>query len=249
MKLISTKKNTRLQLAFAVAAALILGGCANQGGAPGVIARSADTTTKAEQQAMTPDQALARLKEGNRRFLAGTSVAQDFPGQVKISGEGQYPFATVLSCIDSRTAPEQLFDLAIGDAFAPRIAGNIVNADILGSMEFATAAAGSKIIVVLGHTHCGAVKGSCDSVELGNLTGLLGKIRPAVDATKDIGGGDRSSKNDAFVDAVAHNNVKMTVAAIRSGSSVLADLEASGKIKIVGAMYDVETGAVEFMAL
>lgn len=209
--------------------------------------KSDDTTTQAEQQALTPDQVLSRLKEGHTRFMAGESIVHDYPSQVKITGEGQFPMATILSCIDSRTAPELIFDLALGDAFSPRIAGNFVNEDILGSMEFASKAAGSKLIVVLGHTACGAVKGSCDDVKLGNLTGLLGKIRPAVEATSNTGGDDRSSKNALFVDAVAHTNVKATVEDIRTRSPVLAEMEANGEIKIVGAMYNVATGDVTFL--
>ena len=175
------------------------------------------------------------------------STQQDYISQVELTSGGQYPFATVLSCIDSRATPESLFDLAIGDAFVPRIAGNIVNPDILGSMEFASAAAGSKLIVVLGHTHCGAVKGACDGVKLGNLTGLLNKIRPAVDATPNQSGADRSSKNDLFVDAAALTNVRLTTQAIRRDSEVLRGLEQAGKLRIVAAMLNVQTGKVEFL--
>jgi carbonic anhydrase len=206
-----------------------------------------DVMTKEEQMAITPDQALEALKSGHGRFLAGKSRVDNYPAQVKATGSGQYPFATVLSCIDSRTAPEVLFDVAMGDIFAPRIAGNIVNEDILGSMEFASKVAGSKLIVVVGHTHCGAVKGSCDNAKLGNLTNLLAKIRPAVDKTKNVGGDDRSSKNAQFVDAAAHTNVEMTVQNIRTKSKVLAEMETKGEIKIVGAMYDIETGELTFL--
>jgi carbonic anhydrase len=229
---------------------LALTGCAHQREAsnsaqtPG---RSVDTTTAAEQKQMTPDLALERLKQGHQRFLAGKSTLQDYQKQIAITGTGQYPFATILSCIDSRTPPEAIFDLALGDAFAPRIAGNIVNDDILGSLEFASHLAGSKLIVVLGHSHCGAVKGACDGAQLGNLTGLLSKIRPAVDATANVAGEDRSSKNHAFVDAAAHTNVLLTVAAIRSKSAILKEMERKGEIKIVPAMYDIETGKVEFL--
>jgi carbonic anhydrase len=206
----------------------------------------ADITTKDEQAAMSPDQALAALKAGHDRFLTGKSRVDNFPAQVKATGSGQFPFATVLSCIDSRTAPEALFDVALGDIFAPRIAGNIVNEDILGSMEFASKVAGSKLVVVVGHTHCGAVKGACDNAKLGNLTTLLAKIRPAVDKTKSIGD-DRSSKNSEFVDAAARTNVEMTVQNIRSKSKVLAEMETKGEIKIVGAMYNIENGELTFL--
>jgi len=236
----------RVYLAVAVAFGLI--GCAHQTEMTSqAIPKSTDTNTAVEQKALTPDAALEILKAGQARFLAGESRVQDYPKQVSVTGAGQYPFATILSCIDSRTAPEVLFDLALGDAFAPRIAGNIVNEDILGSMEFASKLAGSKVIVVLGHTHCGAVKGACDDAQLGNLTGLLGKIRPAVDATASVNGADRSSKNGVFVDAAAHTNVMQTVENIRQKSPVLKEMEQNGEIKIVGAMYDIETGEVEFL--
>jgi carbonic anhydrase len=227
-----------------IAASLI--GCVNAPKRDLTDAKSIDTTTKAEQQALTPAQALGQLKAGHERFKSGQSRAQDYPAQVKITGEGQFPYATILSCIDSRAAPEILFDLALGDAFAPRIAGNIVDEDILGSMEFASKVAGSKLIVVLGHTHCGAIKGACDDVQMGNLTGLLAKIRPTVDAQESPAGTDRSSKNSAFVDAVAASNVRQTIADIRSRSSILKAMEDEGTIKIVGAMYDIETGVVDF---
>jgi carbonic anhydrase len=229
---------------------IALAGCAHQREttqAAQASGKSIDTTTAVEQKQMTPELALERLKQGHQRFLAGQSTTQDYPKQIEITGAGQFPFATILSCIDSRTPPEAIFDLALGDAFAPRIAGNIVNEDILGSMEFASRVAGSKLIVVLGHTHCGAVKGACDAVELGNLTGLLNKIRPAVDATANVAGADRSSKNDAFVDAAAHNNVTLTVETIRLKSPILKEMEQKGEIKIVSAMYDIETGKVEFL--
>lgn len=187
------------------------------------------------------------MPTGNERFLKGQSRAQDYQSQVSITGKGQAPFATVLSCIDSRTGPEFLFDLALGDAFSPRIAGNFVNEDILGGMEFASKVAGSKLILVLGHTHCGAIKGACDNAELGNLTALVQKLRPVVEQTPSTNGDDRSSKNDAFVDAVAEENVRYTMAQIRSRSPVLKDMEDKGEIKIVGAMYDIETGKVMFL--
>jgi carbonic anhydrase len=184
---------------------------------------------------------------GNERFFKRQSRAQDYQSQVSIIGKGQAPFATVLSCIDSRTGPEILFDLALGDAFSPRIAGNFVNEDILGSMEFASKVAGSKLILVLVHTKCGAIKGACDNAELGNLTALVQKLRPVVDQTPSTNGDDRSSKNDAFVDAVADENVRYTMAQIRSRSPVLKNIEDKGEIKIVGAMYDIETGKVMFL--
>jgi carbonic anhydrase len=203
--------------------------------------------TKATQAAMTPDQALQRLKDGNARFVSGAMENRNLPAQVKATGvDGQYPFASIVSCIDSRAAPSQVFDLGVGDAFSARVAGNVVNADILGSLEYASKVAGAKLIVILGHTHCGAVKGACDDAKLGNLTQLLGKIRPAVNATPSAHGADRSSKNHHFVDEVAHGNVKLQVKQLLAKSKVLREMAAKGEIKVVGAMLDVETGKVLF---
>jgi len=211
-----------------------------------VTADAAGVQTSQSQAALTPDAALAMLKEGNQRFLAGTMRDRDYRAQVAATAEGQYPHSIVLSCIDSRAAPELLFDQGLGDIFAPRVAGNFVDAELLGSMEFAAAVAGAKAIVVLGHTECGAVKGACDDVQLGNLTQTLSHIRPAVDAVKGFEG-ERTSKNAAFVDAVAHENVRQTVNNILERSAVLSELVSSGKLKVVGAMYDVGTGEVSFL--
>lgn len=207
---------------------------------------AATAQTAATQAAMTPQQALDALKSGNQRFLAGQSIHSDYLAQVAQTASGQYPFAVVLGCIDSRVPPELVFDLGIGDAFSPRIAGNFVNTDILGSMEFATAAAGAKVIVVLGHTECGAVKGACDHVELGNLTHTLSNIAPAVYAVQDIAG-PRTSANKPFVQAVAHENVEQTVQNILDRSPVMKGLVDQGKLIVVGAMHDVATGRVTFM--
>lgn len=204
------------------------------------------TMTKEAQAATTPQQAYDKLKAGNARFVAGNTVHRNLHKQVKETSKGQYPFATVVSCLDSRTSTELIFDQGIGDVFNARIAGNIVNPDILGSLEFASKAAGSKLIAVIGHTKCGAVKGACDSVELGNLTGLIDKIEPAVAATSSSKGEDRSSKNNAFVDRVAETNVLKTIANIRNNSPILKQMEKDGQIKIVGGMYDIETGKVNF---
>lgn len=203
--------------------------------------------TKAKQAAMTPEAALQLLKEGNERFVSGASIRRDLPAQVKATGhDGQFPIASVISCIDSRAAPSHVFDQGIGDLFTARVAGNIVNEDILGSLEYGSKVAGAKLVVVLGHTHCGAVKGACDKVALGNLTALLDKIQPAVKVTPDTHGTDRSSKNHHFVDAVAKANVHMTVARLLQQSPVLRAMHESGEIKVVGAMLDVETGRVQF---
>lgn len=200
------------------------------------------TMDKSAQSAMSADAAIAVLKDGNKRFVSGNMVKRDLMKQVKTTGYGQYPLATVVSCIDSRAGPEIVFDQGIGDVFSARVAGNFVNEDILGSLEFASKAAGSKVIVVLGHSSCGAIKGACDDVVLGNLTGMLAKIKPAV---SDVSlAGDRSSKNDAFVQMVAEANVARTVNDIKVKSPVLKAMADAGEIKIVGAMLDVKTGVV-----
>ncbi|MEY3600512.1 MAG: hypothetical protein RLZZ463_1289, partial [Bacteroidota bacterium] len=197
-------------------------------------------TLTAEQQArITPDQAVQLLRDGNKRFVENTKINRNLMEQVNQTSDGQYPFATILSCIDSRVSAELVFDQGIGDVFSIRIAGNIVNKDILGSMEFASKVAGTKAIVVLGHTNCGAVKGACDGVELGNLTHLLDKITPAMDLIDDPKEKSlRNSKNIDFVDAVANANVDRTVEMIRKNSPILAEMEQAGAIKIVSGMYD-----------
>ena len=205
------------------------------------------TMTKETQSATTPAQALERLKSGNARFVAGNTTCRDLKQQVAATAEGQYPFATVVSCLDSRTSTELVFDQGIGDVFNARVAGNVVNPDILGSLEFATKAAGSKLIAVIGHTKCGAVKGACDRVELGNLTGLLERIAPAVEATKTAANEKRTSKNDAFVDRVAENNVRLTMDTIRKQSAILREMESKGEIRIVGGMQDLNNGKVTFL--
>jgi carbonic anhydrase len=207
-----------------------------------------ETTTidKATQQAMTPEQAVQLLKEGNKRFVEGKRQDRDFAKQVEQTATGQFPFAVVLACIDSRVPTEIVFDQGIGDIFSAGIAGNFVNDDILGSMEFACKVAGSKLIVVMGHTSCGAVKGACDNVELGNLTGMLSKIMPAVDAVNTPEGTDRSSANLVFVDQVAEKNVYLTMDKIKERSPILKEMHDNGEIDIVGAMYSVQTGEVQF---
>jgi carbonic anhydrase len=211
----------------------------------GIESAFAEALSKSERDKLTPDQIIERFKQGNRRFRSGKVLAHDYLAQKRATAGGQYPAAVILSCIDSRTPAEILLDTRIGDTFNARIAGNVANEDLLGSLEFACAAAGAKVVLVMGHTGCGAIKGAIDHVELGNLTGLLAKIRPAVDETQYTG--DRSSKNYEFVDAVAKTNVRRTIDAIRNGSNVLAPMEKDGKIKIVGAMYHLNGGAVEFL--
>ncbi len=206
----------------------------------------AASLSQAQRDAMTPDQVIDMMKRGNARFRAGKPQKHDYLAQKRSSALGQYPAAVILSCIDSRAPAEIILDTGIGETFNGRIAGNISNNDLLGSMEFACAAAGAKVILVMGHTACGAVAGAIDNVQLGHLTGLLDVIKPAVEATKYTG--DRSGKNGQFVDAVARTNVQLTVEAIRKNSPILAGLEKEGKIKIVGSMYDLSNGMLTFMA-
>ncbi len=199
------------------------------------------------QSAITPDAAINLLKEGNARFVANKGADRDLQEQVTDTSTGQYPFATILHCIDSRVSAELVFDQGIGDVFSIRIAGNFVNEDILGSMEFASKLAGTKVVVVLGHTACGAVKGACDDAKLGNLTTLISKLKPAVAAVDSPSDpSERTSKNIDFVNSVAEKNVYMTMDNIRSQSAVLKEMEDNGEIKIVGAMYDIKDGSVTF---
>ncbi len=203
--------------------------------------------TKETQNSISPKQAVELLKEGNQRFMANKKASRNLLEQVEDTSTGQYPFATILSCIDSRVSSELIFDQGIGDIFSVRIAGNFVNEDILGSMEFACRLAGTKVIVVLGHTSCGAVKGACDDAKLGNLTTMLAKIKPAVEAVNEPSDQSlRNSKNIDFVNDVAKKNVKLTIDNIRKQSPVLQDMEDAGEIEIVGAMYDINDGSVTF---
>jgi carbonic anhydrase len=199
------------------------------------------------QRAMTPPQALARLREGNARFAQGRMLERDLLAQVHATAAGQYPFAAVLGCIDSRVSPELVFDQGIGDIFGARIAGNFASTDLIGSLEFATRLAGAKLIVVLGHTECGAIKGACDHAQLGSLTQTLSNLSPAVYATTDVPG-ERSSKNAAFVQAVTETNVRLTVQALTERSAVLRDLVDEGGLQVVGALHDVASGSVSFPA-
>lgn len=203
------------------------------------------TLTKEMQDQLTPAKALEILKEGNKRFINNLKANRDLLKQVNETSDGQHPFAVILSCIDSRTSAELIFDQGLGDVFSVRIAGNCLNEDILGSMEFACKVAGAKLIMVLGHSRCGAIKGACDDVRMGNLTALLNKLRPAVDDTKTSG--DRKSTNSEFVEAVAHRNVDLTMDQIPERSPILAEMIKEGSITIVGGMYDVQTGEVEFI--
>lgn len=200
--------------------------------------------SKDKRDKLTPDQILDAMKHGNERFRTGKMFPHDYLAQKRATVAGQYPAAVILSCIDSRAPAEIILDAGIGDTFNARIAGNIANDDLIGSLEFACALAGAKVILVMGHTACGAIKGAIDGAQLGNLTGLLNKIKPAVDATHYDG--ERTSKNGEFVDEVAKTNVRLTIGEIRQRSDVLAALETDGKIKIVGSMYRLAGGRVDF---
>ena len=201
--------------------------------------------TREAQAAITPAKALEMLEQGNERFVSGRTVKRNLLSQVKQTSSGQFPFAAVVSCLDSRIPPEIVFDRGVGDLFVARVAGNFVNDDILGSLEFATKLAGAKLIVVMGHTACGAIMGACDSAQLGLLTATLANINPAVNAVRG-NYTPRNSKNADFVQAVADLNVKLTMEKLRTRSVVLRDMIDEGEIGLVGAMYDLSTGKVTF---
>jgi len=201
--------------------------------------------TAEEQAALTPDEVIQVFKEGNERFMNNDLTTRNHSAQVRKSTNAQYPKAIVLSCVDSRVPVEDVFDRGIGDIFVARVAGNFVNEDILGSMEFACKVSGSKLILVMGHEHCGAVKAAIDDVELGNITPMLEKIKPAVEAVSYSG--ERNSKNKEFVHMVCESNVKNTKEKIRANSPILKEMEDKGEIKVVGAVYDMDTGKVTFL--
>lgn len=234
---------SRRHLLKASAAAPLLG--ALGGGLVGTVSFAA-AVTQAQRDALTPDAIVELMRRGNQRFRRGEKQPRDALAEQRSSAKGQYPAAVILSCIDSRAPAERIMDLGIGDVFNARVAGNVANDDILGSLEFACQLSGAKVALVMGHTACGAIKGAIDNAELGHLTGLLGKIKPAVQAT--VYDGERSSRNYGFVDLVARKNVELTVADIRQRSTVLAALEARGRIKILGGMYRLDSGLVDFYA-
>ena len=203
------------------------------------------TFTKETQDELTPELAINLLKQGNERFVNNIKMHRNLLQQVNETSAGQFPFAAILSCIDSRTSAELIFDQGLGDILSIRIAGNILNEDILGSMEFSCKLAGSKLIVVLGHTNCGAITGACNNIVLGNITGLLNKIKPAIEMETETTT-DRTDKNEAFLRNVTVNNVFITVKKVREQSSILQEMEQKGEIKIIGGVYDVDTGQVTF---
>lgn len=201
--------------------------------------------TKEEQDKLTPDTVIKMLKDGNRNFVSDTLTSRDHSMQVRAATNGQYPIAIILSCVDSRVPVEDVFDRGIGDIFVARVAGNFANTDILGSMEYACKVSGSKLVLVLGHEYCGAIKSAIDGVELGNITPMLENIKPAIEHIKYYTG-DRTSQNDDYVHMVSKQNVRMTIEYIRNNSMVLNGMEQNGEIKIVGAMYDMDTAVVSF---
>lgn len=234
------KRNSIITLGIAAIAAIAVAAL------PFAIEAENLPVTADQQKAMSPDEVLKLLMEGNERYVSGKLSDPNVKERIKAASTGQFPKAVVLSCLDSRVPVEKVFDVGIGDIFVGRVAGNIENEDQLGSMEFATKAAGSKLVMVLGHEACGAVKGACDGVEMGNLTALLSKIKPAVDAVEGHEGA-RNSKNPEFVAAVVERNVRQTVSDIRERSEVLAEMEKAGEIKIVGALYSLEDGSVRLI--
>jgi carbonic anhydrase len=208
--------------------------------------RTSGALTKEQRDKMTPGQVLDELKKGNERFQSGQMIQWDYKDQQRATAAGQFPAAVILGCIDSRAPAELIFNVGIGDTFNARIAGNVVNDDLLGSLEFSCAVAGAKVILLLGHTACGAIKGAIDDVEMGNLTGLLARVKPAITVTSFDG--QKSSKNATYVDEVARTNVRLGLDQIRRRSPLLGDLENKQTILIAGGMYDLTTGVVEFLA-
>ena len=202
--------------------------------------------TQQEQQALSPDDVFQLFQEGNERFVSGTLTSRDHSAQIRDAANGQFPKAIVLSCVDSRIPVEDVFDLGIGDIFVARVAGNFENSDILGSMEFATKVSGAKMILVLGHEDCGAVKAAIDEAQLGNITAMLKNIKPAVDSLSDYEG-EQSSANPEFVHLVAEKNVRVSMDDIRERSPILREMENQEQIAIIGALYDMHTGAVQFL--
>ncbi len=237
----------RLGLVTGLCGTLMVGAACGFTGERRDVARK--TVVTAETRAdMTPRDILAKMKKGNERFVAGELTPQDYRAQVRQSASGQYPLAVVLSCLDSRVIPEAAFDMGIGDLFVGRVAGNFENTDMLGSMEFATAVAGSKVIVVLGHSACGAVMGAVDGAELGNLTATLDNIEPAIETARRRGiPGVADSSNTAFVDAVVEANVRQTIRDILDRSDVLRGRVDSGQLLIVGGVYDLDSGRVDWL--
>jgi carbonic anhydrase len=244
------KSNTIILVAFACCVVAV--GCAQQPPADTTAAEPApepvrDVVTAEQQRAMSPADVLADLKAGNERFVAGELTPRDYNAQAAATASGQYPKAIILSCVDSRVPVELVFDQGIGDVFVGRVAGNAENVDMLGSMEFATKAAGSKVIVVLGHTSCGAIKGAADGVELGNLTALLDNFDGALEKAAEVTDGNTTSKNAAFVSAAIEENVRQTMTDILERSEVISEMVDDGEVMVVGGIYDLASGKVTWL--
>ncbi|MAO65585.1 MAG: carbonic anhydrase [Balneola sp.] len=207
---------------------------------------TSNVITDNDQDKLTPEQIIQGMKEGNERYANNALTPRDYQAQVKATAKGQYPEAIVISCVDSRVPVEKVFDKGVGDIFVARVAGNFVNEDILGSSEFATAVAGSKVVVIMGHEACGAVKAAIDGVEMGNITAMLDKIEPAIEMTASYQG-DRSTANNEYVTEVVNNNVRNTISVMRENSPIIAELERNGDVVIAGAFYDLDTGKVTFI--
>lgn len=207
---------------------------------------SSDVITSEDQAQLTPEEIIQQMKDGNERFKNNNLTPRDYRAQVQATAGGQYPSAIVISCVDSRVPVETVFDMGVGDIFVARVAGNFVNEDILGSTEFATAAAGSKVVIVMGHESCGAVKSAIDGVEMGNITAMLDKIEPAIEMTENYAG-EQNSSNNEYVTEVVNNNVIHTISEMRERSSIIANLERNGDVVIMGAFYDLDTGEVTFL--
>lgn len=247
--------NNKLKLVVMLSTVMLLVSCSN-----GTKKEKTDTSaanenlkpiishvmTKEEQKKLTPDSILQEFIDGNKRFQSGTTTVRDHSIQARESAPGQFPKAIVLSCVDSRVPVEDVFDQGLGDIFVGRVAGNFVNEDLLGSMEFACKVSGAKLILVMGHQHCGAIKGAIDDVKMGNITAMLSKIKPAVTMSQDFKG-KKSSKNDEFVKHVSENNVLYAIDQIRKNSPILKEMEDKGEIKIVGVFYNLTDGTLEFL--
>ncbi len=244
MKIVSISKNVAFVLLFSL---IISCGHKEEKKLEDDKILSTEVMTKEIQTKMTPAQALQKLKDGNGRFLDGISTERDYRYQIQKTEKGQFPSTVILSCIDSRTSSEIIFDQGIGDVFNVRIAGNFATPEIIGSIEYGCKVAGSKLVVVIGHNHCGGVKGTCDNVQLGNIGAIVKEIQPALAFVKTAPGEERTSKNHDFVEAVAKVNVQLTVKELLEKSDILRELKQSGQIDVVGALYDIETGRVEFI--
>jgi len=240
------KTMNRINLTAAIFALFTLAACTQTEYQAEEADLQSNVMTKEAQANLTPEQIIENLKEGNQRYVENNLTPRDYSAQVAKTAEGQFPEAVIISCIDSRIPVEKVFDKGVGDVFVARVAGNFVNEDILGSTEFGTAVAGSKVIIVLGHERCGAVKSAIDDVQMGNITAMLSKIKPAIRETENFEG-EKTTANNEYVTEVVNNNVKLTIEEMRARSPIIAELERNGDIVIAGAFYDLDTGKVTFL--